>query len=197
MYGATSGESGRLLPRLARAYPRALALTETAARAGERGDVVSTRLGRSSPRPGPGWQDDQARASEAGATAADERRARSQARDWGRFTRNFIVQGSAAEWALCWMAEIRKGLIALAAPPAPGRDGAGQGSTTRGEFEREPHLVFFLHDEVIVHTPAALAEDVARIVTEAAGVAGRLLFGDFPVDFPLTCVVVDSYADAK
>lgn len=196
MYGATSGESGRLLPRLARAYPRALALTETAARAGERGDVVSTRLGRSSPRPGPGWQDDQARASEAGATAADERRAKSQARDWGRFTRNFIVQGSAAEWALCWMAEIRKGLTALSAP-VPATGAAVQGLTTRGEFEVAPHLVFFLHDEVIVHTPAALAEDVARIVTEAAGVAGRLLFGDFPVDFPLTCVVVDSYADAK
>nr|WP_240694644.1 bifunctional 3'-5' exonuclease/DNA polymerase [Cryobacterium sp. SO1] len=196
MYGATSGESGRLLPRLARVYPRALAFTETAARAGERGDVVSTRLGRSSPRPGLGWQDDQARASEAGATAADERRARSQARDWGRFTRNFIVQGSAAEWALCWMAEIRKGLTALSASvPATGT--AVQGLTTRGEFEVAPHLVFFLHDEVIVHTPAALADDVARIVTEAAGAAGRLLFGDFPVDFPLTCVVVDSYADAK
>jgi len=202
MYGATSGESGRLLPRLARAYPRALALTETAARAGERGDVVSTRLGRSSPRPGLAWQDDQARASEAGATAADERRARSQARDWGRFTRNFIVQGSAAEWALCWMAEIRKGLTALASAPAQGSEDAGPwrtpgGAQGRGEFEVLPHLVFFLHDEVIVHTPAALAEDVARIVTEAAGAAGRLLFGDFPVDFPLTCVVVDSYADAK
>ena len=192
MYGATSGESGRLLPRLARAYPRALALTETAARAGERGDVVSTRLGRSSPRPGVAWQDDQARASEAGASAADERRARSQARDWGRFTRNFIVQGSAAEWALCWMAEIRKGLTALPAAPV-----AAAGRTPRGEFEALPHLVFFLHDEVIVHTPAALAEEVARIVTEAATTAGRLLFGDFPVDFPLTCVVVDSYADAK
>ena len=192
MYGATSGESGRLLPRLARAYPRALALTETAARTGERGDVVSTRLGRSSPRPGAGWQDDQARASEAGATAGDERRARSQSRDWGRFTRNFIVQGSAAEWALCWMAEIRKGLwdLAVAADGQAGR-------AADGPFRVVPHLVFFLHDEVIVHTPAAVAEDVARIVTDAATTAGRLLFGDFPVDFPLTCVVVDSYADAK
>jgi len=197
MYGATSGESGRLLPRLARAYPRALALTETAARAGERGDVVSTRLGRSSPRPGDGWQDDQARATEAGATAADERRARSQARDWGRFTRNFIVQGSAAEWALCWMAEIRKGLTVLGAPPVPVAGAAGLTRPTHGEFGVAPHLVFFLHDEVIVHTPAVLADDVARIVTEAAETAGRLLFGDFPVDFPLTCVVVDSYADAK
>jgi len=186
MYGATSGESGRLLPRLARAYPRALALTESAARAGERGDVVSTRLGRTSPRPGEDWQDDQARATEAGASAADERRARGQARDWGRFTRNFIVQGSAAEWALCWMAEIRKGLWDLAGQPM-----------TADPFAHAPHLVFFLHDEVIVHTPVELADSVSRIVTEAAATAGRLLFGEFPVDFPLTCVVVDSYADAK
>jgi len=200
MYGATSGESGRLLPRLARAYPRALALTEAAARAGERGDVVSTRLGRSSPRPGADWQDDQARASEAGASPADERRARSQARDWGRFTRNFIVQGSAAEWALCWMAEIRKGLRTLpgpATPAAPLERGAAEAQKPPSPFADTAHLVFFLHDEVIVHTPAALADEVARIVTEAASTAGRLLFGDFPVDFPLTCVVVDSYADAK
>jgi DNA polymerase-1 len=186
MYGATSGESGRLLPRLARAYPRALALTESAARAGERGDVVSTRLGRSSPRPSAEWQDDQGRATEAGATAGDERRARSQARDWGRFTRNFIVQGSAAEWALCWMAEIRKGLWEVSGP-----------GTLPNPFQNAPHLVFFLHDEVIVHTPAALAEQVSVIVARAAERAGRLLFGDFPVDFPLTCVIVDSYADAK
>ena len=200
MYGATSGESGRLLPRLARAYPRALALTEAAARAGERGDVVSTRLGRSSPRPGADWQDDQARASEAGASPADERRARSQARDWGRFTRNFIVQGSAAEWALCWMAEIRKGLRTLpglVTPAAPLERGAAEAQKPPSPFADTAHLVFFLHDEVIVHTPAALADEVARIVTEAASTAGRLLFGDFPVDFPLTCVVVDSYADAK
>ncbi|WP_104162679.1 bifunctional 3'-5' exonuclease/DNA polymerase [Cryobacterium sp. N22] len=197
MYGATSGESGRLLPRLARAYPRALALTEAAARAGERGDVVSTRLGRSSPRPGVDWQDDQARASEAGASPADERRARSQARDWGRFTRNFIVQGSAAEWALCWMAEIRKGLRTLTGPPGPAARGGAGTRTPPSPFADTPHLVFFLHDEVIVHTPAALAGEVSRIVTEAASTAGRLLFGDFPVDFPLTCVVVDSYADAK
>jgi DNA polymerase-1 len=193
MYGATSGESGRLLPKLARAYPLALALTESAARAGERGDVVSTRLGRSSPRPGSEWQDDQARATEAGATVGDERRARSQSRDWGRFTRNFIVQGSAAEWALCWMAEIRKGLWELA---GDGSDGA-PGVSAQNPFATAPHLVFFLHDEIIVHTPAALADRVAEIVTAAATTAGRLLFGDFPVDFPLTCVIVDSYADAK
>ncbi|WP_241988692.1 bifunctional 3'-5' exonuclease/DNA polymerase [Cryobacterium sp. TMT1-2-2] len=220
MYGATTGESGRLMPRLARAYPRAIALTESAARAGERGEVVTTRLGRSSPIPGPGWHEAQAQAYDPAATASDERRARSQARDWGRFTRNFIVQGSAAEWALCWMAEIRRELTALpglarrdravaarseadAAPdtvPASGslnQQSTSQAPGARPPFDAEPHLVFFLHDEVIVHTPAELAEAVAQIIVTAADTAGRLLFGDFPVDFMLTVATVDNYAQAK
>ncbi|TFD21830.1 bifunctional 3'-5' exonuclease/DNA polymerase [Cryobacterium sp. TMS1-13-1] len=215
MYGATTGESGRLMPRLARAYPRAIALTEFAARAGERGEVVTTRLGRSSPVPGLGWHEVQAQAYDPAATATDERRARSQARDWGRFTRNFIVQGSAAEWALCWMAEIRRELAAL---PASGvgagatsalrRADAGPGlaasaarpaapGQARAPFDYAPHLVFFLHDEVIVHTLAAQAEVVAKIIVTAAETAGRLLFGDFPVDFMLTVATVDNYAQAK
>ncbi|OUD85595.1 DNA polymerase I, thermostable [Clavibacter michiganensis subsp. michiganensis] len=37
MYGATSGESGRLMPRLVRAYPRATGYVERAARAGRAG----------------------------------------------------------------------------------------------------------------------------------------------------------------
>jgi DNA polymerase-1 len=193
MYGATTGESGRLLPKLARAYPRALGLTETAARAGERGESVTTRLGRSSPRPGAAWQATQSQAYDPSATAADERRARTQARDWGRFTRNFIVQGSAAEWALCWMAEIRKALWAW--PVADARGAAAAGG--QNPFATVAHLVFFLHDEVIVHAPADQADRVARIITDSAATAGRLLFGDFPVDFPLTVAIVDSYADAK
>lgn len=182
MYGATTGESGRLMPRLTRAFPRAVRLVEEAARAGERGEKVTSRLGRSSPLPGGGWAATQAAASGPESTAADERRARSQARDWGRFTRNFVVQASAAEWALCWMAELRNRLTAL----APGEP------LTAG-----PHLVYFLHDEVIVHTPEALAERVAEAVRASAEQAGRLLFGAFPVEFPVSAVVVDSYAEAK
>src|SRR5690606_18346522 len=40
IYGATTGPSAVLMPRLTRAYPRAIALVEDAARAGERGEVV-------------------------------------------------------------------------------------------------------------------------------------------------------------
>ncbi|RWZ67946.1 bifunctional 3'-5' exonuclease/DNA polymerase [Labedella populi] len=182
MYGATTGESGRLLPRLARAYPRAIGFVEEAARAGERGDRVSTRLGRSSPRPGRAWQELQEQAGGDTATEAIGRRARTEARNWGRFTRNFVVQGSAAEWALCWMASLRTRLTTL----------AGGGPLTASA-----HLVFFLHDEIVVHSPAAHAETVAGLVIESAAEAGRLIFGDAPVDFPVTTAIVSSYDQAK
>ncbi|GGE84411.1 bifunctional 3'-5' exonuclease/DNA polymerase [Mycetocola zhadangensis] len=179
LYGATTGESARLMPKLAKAYPVAIGLVENAARTGERGDQVSTWLGRSSPRPGEAWHAAQRAAAEAGASPADERRARQLARDWGRFTRNFVAQGTAAEWALCWMAGLRIRLRALA--------------DERGE----PHLAFFLHDEVMVHSPAHLADAVTDAITSAAEDAGRLLFGRFPVNFALTVVAVSSYDQAK
>lgn len=182
MYGATTGESGRLMPALTRAYPLAIGLVENAARAGERGDVVTTRLGRSSPRPGGDWGDVQAAAYGDASTDADANRARSQARSWGRFTRNFVVQGSAAEWALCWMATLRGSL----------RELGGSAWLTDA-----PHLVFFLHDEIVVHSPASMTDAVVAAIESAATEAGRLLFGETPVEFPLSVAVVDSYADAK
>ena len=110
------------------------------------------------------------------------------------------------------MAEIRRELSALpwrgetdgsadeaakrtdAAPVPSGRPAPGR---ARVPFDASPHLVFFLHDEVIVHTPAAQADVVAQIIVSAAETAGRLLFGDFPVDFMLTVATVDNYAQAK
>ena len=179
LYGATSGEAGLLMPRLLRTFPKATTLVEDAARAGERGEVVTTWLGRSSPAPPESWHEVQRRASLPEATAADQRRARAQARDWGRFTRNFVVQGTAAEWALCWLADLRRRLLALG-------DVAG----------RRPALVYFLHDEVIVETPAELAGAVSDAVQAAARRAGELLFGRFPVEFALEVASVHSYAEA-
>jgi DNA polymerase-1 len=57
--------------------------------------------------------------------------------------------------------------------------------------------VFFQHDEVIVHTPAGLADDVAAAVRASADEARRLLFGDTPVVFPMEIAVVGRYSDAK
>ena len=47
-----------------------------------------------------------------------------------------------------------------------------------------------------MHAPAGLADAVAAEVAEAATAAGRLLFRELPVDFPLNVSVVRSYADA-
>ena len=175
MYGATSGESGRMVAELTRRYPQAFGLVEQAARAGERGQVVRTLLGRGSPTLGGSW-DESSEAPPADLATLDRQR-----RSFGRFTRNFVVQGTGAEWALCWVADLRNRLWRL------GGDGV---------LESRPHLVFFLHDEVVVHAPAGLADAVAAEVTEAAATAGRLLFREHPVDFPLNVSVVRSYADA-
>ena len=180
MYGGTRGESGRMLPRLTRRYPRAIGLVEEAARAGKRGAVVHTLLGRGSPVPTGSWAQsgpDLGEPADDGGSREDRDRHR---RSWGRFTRNFVVQGTAAEWALCWLAGLRNRLWTLGG----------------GRLHERPHLVFFLHDEVLVHTPEALADDVAEEVRLAAAEAGRLLFGGFPVDFPLDVAVVESWADA-
>lgn len=174
IYGGTTGESGRMRPRIEKAFPQAFAFVEAAARAGERGDVVTTWLGRSSP-PGTGLGYDE--------TASELQRARTQQRAaaWGRFTRNFVVQGTAAEWALCWMGALRRRLWQLGS----------------GALLEKPHLVFFLHDELVVHAPVALADEVARVMRESAADAGRLLFGGAPVEFALSVAVVDRYSDAK
>ncbi|MDR7384805.1 bifunctional 3'-5' exonuclease/DNA polymerase [Promicromonospora iranensis] len=192
MYGGTTGVSAQVLPRLARAFPQAIDLVERAARAGERGEKVTTRLGRSSPLPGDSWSAVQGSAFDEDAGADVQSRARSQTRSWGRFTRNFVVQGTAAEWALCWIASIRRRLWALGEIAADAPSGLAP-----SPFDSRPHLVFFLHDEVVVHAPAALADVVEQEVRAAADEAGRLLFGDFPVDFPLSVAVTESYADAK
>ncbi len=178
MYGSTTGESGRLVPRLRKVFPRAMALVDDAARIGEDGGVVSTLLGRSSPLPDAGWRAAQSRASDVDAGGADERRARSRARDRGRFTRNFVVQGTAAEWSLLWLAEIRHRLSSFPAAEVPVR-------ASGPVFERAAHLAFFLHDEVIVHCPQEQAEEAAEAVRAAATAATSRLFPGFEIEVPL------------
>ncbi|MGP4031896.1 bifunctional 3'-5' exonuclease/DNA polymerase [Pseudarthrobacter sp. 1C304] len=175
IYGATTGESGRLMPQLARMYPRAVGFVEHAAREGEAGRTVTSRLGRSSPPPSERW-----RQSQRATSAEEQRRADALARSRGRFTRNFVVQGSAADWAACWLAELRRRLRAMRADGTP----AGE-------------LVFFLHDEVMVHCPDAAVPGCLRAIEEAAAAAKELLFGRIPVEFPVSVAVVDSYDTAK
>jgi DNA polymerase-1 len=175
IYGATTGESGRLMPQLARTYPRAVGFVEQAARDGEAGRTFTSRLGRSSPPPSDRWLQ-----SQHSTTAEEQRRADSIARSRGRFTRNFVVQGSAADWAACWLAELRRRLRTMRS------DGAAVGE-----------LVFFLHDEVMVHCPETAVGDCIKAIEDSATAAKELLFGRIPVEFPVSVAVVDSYDNAK
>ncbi|MEV1019755.1 bifunctional 3'-5' exonuclease/DNA polymerase [Streptomyces sp. NPDC050264] len=186
IYGQTSGDGLKNLALLRRRFPKAVAYVDEAARAGEEGRLVRTWLGRTCP-PAVGAAD----AEEAGLPQAEPDQAppdgdpprsngygygyaSSNSRARGRFTRNFVVQGSAADWALLMLAALRRTLTGMAA-----------------------ELVFFQHDEVIVHCPEHEAPRVTEAIREASDLAGLLTFGETPVRFPFTVAVVECYADAK
>ncbi|AEV82843.1 3'-5' exonuclease [Actinoplanes sp. SE50] len=166
MYGQTGGDAIPALAVLRRHYPTAFEYVEQAARVGENGGLVRSWLGRTCPpAAGPG--------RDAGLDPPDEV-APPPGRARGRFTRNFVIQATAAEWALVLLATLR---TALAGTPA--------------------ELVLFVHDEVVVHCPADQAEQVAETIRECAARAGRMLFGASEVRFPLDVSVVGCYAEAK
>ncbi|WP_193104452.1 bifunctional 3'-5' exonuclease/DNA polymerase [Brachybacterium sp. FME24] len=186
LYGGTTGDSGRVVPRLRQNFPDAMRLVDGAAATGERGGTVSTWLGRSSPAPEAAWTQNQTSANLPDAVPGEQERARRSARDRGRFTRNFVVQGTAAEWALSWLAALRLALAGF--DPVPGTDAAHASGPV---FARRAHLAFFLHDEVIVHAPAAQADAAADAIRAAAEAAGSLLFPGSPVDFPLDLTITE------
>lgn len=187
VYGQTSGDGLKNLALLRRRFPKAVAYVDDAARAGEEGRLVRTWLGRTCP-PAVGASDAAASASEEAGLPQDDPAettgdqtsawvpgyASSNSRARGRFARNFVVQGSAAEWTLLVLAALRRTCTDMAA-----------------------ELVFFQHDEVIVHCPAEEADTVVTAIREASDLAGRLTFGETPVRFPFTTAVVECYADAK
>jgi DNA polymerase-1 len=154
MYGQTGGAAVPALAALRARFPVAWDFVEAAARTGEGGGLVRSWLGRTCP-------------PAAGPMSPEQARAR------GRFTRNFVVQATAAEWALALLASVRSRIP----PPA--------------------HMVFFQHDEIMVHTPMDLAATVVETVHDCAETARRLLFGDSVVRFPLDVSTVDCYGDAK
>jgi DNA polymerase-1 len=174
MYGQTTGEGGRLVGTLRVRYPLAMGYVDDAARAGERGEVVRSVLGRACPPPGDYWEAVRI-GRQQDATDVERRRADRLAGDRGRFTRNFVVQASAADWAAVWLAGLRTGLADV-----PGAE-----------------LVFFQHDELIVHVPSAAAERVAALIEDAADAARRMVFPGSAVATPVRPVIVERYAEAK
>ncbi|MFE3192998.1 bifunctional 3'-5' exonuclease/DNA polymerase [Nocardia sp. NPDC059240] len=169
IYGQTSGDALTHMAELRRRYPDAVAYVDDAAAAGEEGRLVRTWFGRTCP-PTTAFDEPDPESERPGYSSTPRARAR------GRFTRNFVVQGSAADWTLLVLAGLRKAM---------------HEAGLRGE------LVFFQHDEVIVHCPADEAEAVAALIATAADTAGGLAFGPTPVRFPFTTAIVECYADAK
>ncbi|MFD9600009.1 bifunctional 3'-5' exonuclease/DNA polymerase [Streptomyces sp. NPDC057908] len=182
IYGQTSGDGLKNLAALRRRFPLAVAYVDDAAKAGEEGRLVRTWLGRTSPPAAGSEENDEAGIPQENTEQPSAEGqftpgyASSNARARGRFTRNFVVQGSAADWALLLLAALRRSL---------------------GSAGLRAELVFFQHDEVIVHCPQEEAEAVVEAIRAAGDLAGRTAFGDTPVRFPFTTAVVERYSDAK
>ncbi|TCC48568.1 bifunctional 3'-5' exonuclease/DNA polymerase [Kribbella capetownensis] len=170
IYGQTSGDGLKNLAMLRRRFPLAVAYVDDAARAGEEGRLVRTWLGRTCPPTGAQLDDAMLEGPPADEPQTDARHARAR----GRFTRNFVVQGSAADWALLMLAALRQSLADLKA-----------------------ELVFFQHDEVIVHCPTEEAPVVVEAIQAASNLAGTLTFGPTPTNFAFTTTTTKTYADAK
>ena len=131
MYGQTTGHGAAALRGLDSAYPVAMRYLSDATRAAEAGHDLRTRGGRRVRMSGDRDPD------------LDERDQRSRAAARGRYGRNAMVQGAAAEFFKTWAVIVRARL--------PG--GA--------------RIVLCLHDELLVHTPLADAHEVAAIVDDA------------------------------
>ena len=121
----------------------------------------------------------------------------------------FAAEGAAAEGAVAdgvaAHGAAADGVAAegVAAESAAVDGAAADGATAEclpgvpGLTDGRPQLVFFQHDEVIVHCPASLAGQVAAAIEMAAAGATRLVFGATEVSFPMTTAIVSCYADAK
>ena len=178
MYGATAGEAGALLATLRTHFPVAMRSLEDSAGRGEHGKLVTSVLGRTCHRPGADWWQAVETGAAPGAAPSQARRGREMARSWGRFTRNFVLQASASDWASVWLSSLRRGLRA----------------SVHGA-----EIVLFQHDELLVHCPEGQADAVAELVRASATEADRLVFPQAPPGWrvPVRPLVVGCYADAK
>jgi len=91
---------------------------------------------------------------------------------WGRFARNAVVQGAAAELFKAWAATVRAGLPVGA------------------------HIVLCLHDELLVHARSEDADAVARLLSDALAATARWWAAGSDVRFVADVSVADSWADA-
>jgi DNA polymerase-1 len=162
MYGQTTGHGAQVLRRLEAAYPVAMAYLADAARAGQTSRSLRTYGGRL------------IRMGTTNANEVTEREARSQAAARGRYGRNAMVQGAAAELFKVWAATVR----ARAAPLGA-------------------RIVLCLHDELLVHAPADRGDAVARVVDECLQEAAHRWAPGTAVRFVADTTTIARWSDAK
>jgi DNA polymerase-1 len=103
-----------------------------------------------------------------------DRDSRSRAAAQGRYGRNAMVQGAAAELFKAWSVTVR----ARAAP-------------------LDARIVLCLHDELLVHAPVGNGEAVARLLDECLREAAHRWAPDDSVRFVADVSVVHRWSDAK
>jgi len=162
MYGATTGESAGALRGLQNNYPVAMGLLEEAAEAGRLGHDVFTTGGRRVPM----WVDP--------SVSGDIDKAISVAAARGRFARNALIQGAAAEFFKVWAITVRRRVRHLGA-----------------------RIVLCLHDELLVLTPMEHADEVASLVAECVQEAAHYWSPDPRVRFVADVSIVKRWSDAK
>ncbi len=166
MYGSTTGESAHALRGLEREYPVAMGFLAAAAEAGQRGDDVLTIGGRRVRM----WVDDTV--DDAGQGDID--RARRVAAARGRFARNAVVQGAAAELFKVWAIIVR----------------------ARGA-EIGARIVLCLHDELLVHAPEVHAEAAGVMVSDALAEAAYRWSPERGVRFVADVSTISRWSEAK
>ena len=175
MYGQTSGSAGAALKRMERAYPYALAYLRAAEEAGRAGRDIRTWGGRRLRLSGPGPVDpasiETLRIDESTLAAGAVQGLVTGA---GRFARNAIIQGAAAELFKAWAVSVRASLL-----PLGGR------------------IVLCLHDELLVQVPAEHGETAATLVTDTLASTAAWWAAGSGVHFVADVSVVDRWSDAK
>jgi DNA polymerase-1 len=159
MYGQTTGHGAQALRRLNAAYPMAMAYLDAADHAGRTGRDLRTYGGRRivlAPPPGEGP------------------RSSSRAAAYGRYARNAMVQGAAAELFKMWAVTVRARCGHLGA-----------------------RIVLCLHDELLVHCPREHAETVSRLVDDCLREAAQRWAPGCGVRFIAVTTIVRSWSDAK
>jgi DNA polymerase-1 len=161
MYGQRSGAAGEALKDLERTYPVAMGYLDAAYAAGLRREPLRTYGGRLI-RLDAVLTDIPAE----GAAARDAAR--------GRFARNAVIQGSAAELFKAWAATVR--------------------ATTR---DLGAQIVLCLHDELLVHVPEEHAPETRLRLEQALTDSARRWTGSSRVRFVADASIIRRWSDAK